>query len=259
MNPILLIMQKEWLELRKERTLLATTLLPPLLLTLLPLVVLFGVAQQPGDVRDLPAINDPSLAGLGTAELAQAVVGRSLGVLLLLLPVLIPSVIASYSIIGEKTRRTLEPLLATPLETWQLLLAKSLAALIPAVAITWLCGALFAAGVAAVAVSGRVLGAVVSPGWLLALLLCAPPLALITVAATVAISSRVNDPRTAQQISAVVVVPLMGLVFGQLSGVITLSPPLIAGVALVLALVAALAVWLAVRLFGREAILTRWT
>ncbi len=68
-----------------------------------------------------------------------------------------------------------------------------------------------------------------------------------------------NDPRTAQQISAVVIVPLMGLVFGQLSGVITLSPPLILGVALALALVAALAVWLAVRLFGREAILTRWT
>ncbi len=159
---------------------------------------------------------------------------------------ILPSVIASYSVVGEKSNRTLEPLLATPLKTWELLAGKMLAALIPAMALTWICGALYIAGVWAGAVSPRVFAAVVSPGWLTVFLLCTPLLALIAIAAMVAISARVNDPRTAQQFS-VVVVPFLGVFFGQLTGVLVLSP-----------LIAALAVWGATLLFQRKVILTRW-
>ncbi len=136
---------------------------------------------------------------------------------------ILPSVIASYSVVGEKSNRTLEPLLATPLKTWELLAGKMLAALIPAMALTWICGALYIAGVWAGALSPRVFAAVVSPGWLTVFLLCTPLLALIAIAAMVAISARVNDPRTAQQFS-VVVVPFLGVFFGQLTGVLVLSP-----------------------------------
>ncbi|MDQ5827777.1 MAG: ABC transporter permease, partial [Chloroflexota bacterium] len=88
---------------------------------------------------------------------------------------------------------------------------------------------------------------------------CTPLLALITVAATVAISSRVNDPRTAQQISAVLILPIMLVFFGQMTGLLVLNPFVALVGAAVLALIAAFTVWLAVRLFQREAILTRWT
>ena len=72
------------------------------------------------------------------------------------------------------------------------------------------------------------------------------------------LSSRVNDPRTAQQISAVLVVPVLALLFGQLAGVIVLGPALALGIGVVLALIAAGALWVATRLFQREVILTRW-
>lgn len=261
MNKALIVLGKEWRELRGEPALLIGTLLPPLLLSILPVVAAYAVGQTPDeDTRELgAALADPTLAGLSALELGQVIIGRQFGLLLLITPLVVPSIIASYSIVGEKTRRTLEPLLAAPIRAWELLLGKCLAALLPAVAVTWLGAALFAAGIAAVAVSPRVAPAVVSPGWTLAVLLCAPPMALVMVAACVAISSRVNDPRTAQQISAVAIVPFMGLFFGQLAGVVVLSPLFALGMAAALGALAAAGVWLAVRLFQRERILTRWT
>lgn len=261
MHKVLAILHKEWLELRVDRSLLLSVLLPPILLTLLPIVAIYGVGQTPDDdVTQLgAALADPALAGLSSIELGQAIVGRQFGLLFLLMPLFIPSIIAAYSIVGEKTRRTLEPLLATPTRTWELLLAKCLAALIPAVAITWLCGALFIVGMRAVVISERALAAIVSPAWVLVLLLCTPLLALAAIAAAVAISSRVNDPRTAQQLAGVVVLPLMVIFFAQLAGLLVLSPALAVGAALVLALLDALALWGAARLFQREVILTRWS
>jgi ABC-2 type transport system permease protein len=261
MSKPLIVLAKEWRELRTEPALLFGTLLPPVLLSLLPVLISFAVGRTPDeDTSELgAALADPALAVLDTLELGQVIIGRQFGLLLLITPLVVPSIIASYSIVGEKTRRTLEPLLATPIRVSELLLGKCLAALLPAVLVTWAGAALFAAGTAAVAVSPRVLPLVVSPGWLLAVLLCAPPMALIMVAACVAISARVNDPRTAQQVSAVAIVPFMGLFFGQLVGVVVLSPAFALGMAAVLGALAAAGLWGAARLFQRETILTRWT
>ncbi len=91
------------------------------------------------------------------------------------------------------------------------------------------------------------------------LLLGSPSLALLMVAATVAISGRVNDPRTAQQVAAVVVVPILALFVAQLLGVVILTPLLAFIASVALAFLAALAFAGAIALFDRENILTRWT
>ena len=57
----------------------------------------------------------------------------------LLMPVFVPILISSQSVAGEKERRTLEPLLASPVTAAELVLGKSLASVVPAVAITWMC------------------------------------------------------------------------------------------------------------------------
>lgn len=266
MNKVAVVFDKEWQELRKQRGLLFGIVIPPLLLTLLPIGIIFSIGRLigPGAKGGVPlnlppgALVNPAFRGLTNAEVGQVIIGQQFSTLLLLLPLIIPSVIASYSIVGEKTNRTLEPLLATPIRTWELLLGKSLAALLPAVGITWFCGALLAAGVAAFSISPRVFTTIVTPGWLLVLLLCTPLLALIAIAIMVAISSRVNDPRSAQQLSGVAVVPVMAIFFGQLTGYLALNPPLVLGAVVVLGLLAALTIWLAARLFQREVILTRW-
>jgi ABC-2 type transport system permease protein len=261
MNKALVVLRKEWLDLRQDTTLLLSTLVPPIILTVLPIAVTYLLGRVPDDDTAQLGIAaaDPTLAGLSNLELGQAVIGKQFALLFLLMPLFIPSIIAAYSIVGEKANRTLEPLLAAPVRTVELLLGKALAALIPAVALTWACGAVFAAGIASVALSARVFAVIVTPAWLILLLVCAPLLSLIAIAASVAVSSRVNDPRTAQQLSGVVVVPILLIFFGQLAGVLVLSPALSLGATAVLAVVAALAIWGATRLFQREMILTRWS
>jgi ABC-2 type transport system permease protein len=259
MKKALIVLEKEWLELRLQRALLLATLFLPPLLTVFAIAVFVIIGVVPaagGGGRGLPLI--PELAGLSPTELGQVLVGRQFSVLFLLVPIFIPSVLASYAIVGEKRERTLEPVLATPIETWELLVGKALAALIPALAITIASAAVFVAGILVFAASAQVRELVVTPGWVLAVLVDTPLLALIGVALIVVLSSRVNDPRTAQQISAVLVVPVLGLLFGQLAGVVVLGPGLALGIGVILAIIAAVALWVATRLFQREVILTRW-
>src|SRR5258708_32441224 len=130
---------------------------------------------------------------------------------------IVPSTIAAYSIIGEKTSHTLDPLLATPVRRWQLLAGKMLAALLPAVLVTWVSGGLFIAELA-ILTDANVVSHVVTGGWLILFIASTPLLGLIAVAVMTAISSRVNDTRTAQQLSIWAVVPIAGVVLGELSG-----------------------------------------
>lgn len=261
MNKVWAIISKEWLEMRHDRSMLLSILLPPLLLTLLPIGVIYTVGQTPDDdITTLGAVlADPSLAGMPALDLGQVIIGRQFALLFLMMPLLIPSIIAAYSIVGEKTRRTLEPLLATPIQTWELLMGKCLTAFIPAIGITWLCGGLFIAGTSVVVTNAHVFALIIHPAWLLVLVLCTPMLALIAIALAVAISSRVNDPRTAQQLSGVVIIPILLLFFGQLIGLLVLNAAFAIGAAMFLAIAAVLAFWGAAQLFQREAILTRWS
>ena len=258
MKKPLIVLEKEWLELRLQPTLLLATLILPPLITAFAVAGFFVVGKISSGVT-LPATPlPPEFAGLSLLEIGQAIIGKQFSTLFLLLPIFIPSVLASYAIVGEKRERTLEPVLATPIQTWELLLGKILAALIPALGITIASATVFVAGVLAFAVTDRVREIVVTPGWILAVLVDTPLLALIGVALIVVLSSRVNDPRTAQQISAVLVVPVLGLLFGQLAGVIVLGPALALGIGVILAIIAAVALWFATQLFQREVILTRW-
>jgi ABC-2 type transport system permease protein len=264
MSNIAVLLQKEWLEFKQQRMLLFSVLIVPFFLTLIPLIALFAIGQTPGqsniDRSTLEmAKSNPALAGLNANQLGQAILGQAFSSMFLLMPMILPSIIASYSIVGEKSNRTLEPLLATPIKTWELLTGKILAALLPTMVLTWLAGAVFIAGAAAFALGDRVFAAIVSVGWLTVLFVCTPFLALIAIAVMVVISARVNDPRTAQQFSAWIVVPFLAMFFSQMTGVLVLSPLIALVAAIMLAVVAGLAIWGATGLFQREAILTRWT
>lgn len=261
MRKALIVLEKEWLEIRLQRALLLSTFLIPPAATIFVLAIYGAVGLFPaaGQLNLPPGLQlDPALAALSPRELGQTIVGKQFSLIFMLLPIFIPSVIASYAIVGEKRDRTLEPLLATPVRTWELLAGKALAALLPTLAVSTVCALLLAAGIWVLAVSPSVASLVITPGWALFLLLDVPFLALVGIALIVLVSSRVNDPRSAQQISAVLVVPVMGLVFGNLSGVLLLSPLVAIVGAAILAVLAFLTLRLAARLFEREVILVRW-
>jgi ABC-2 type transport system permease protein len=253
MRKVFVILRKEFREIRQQRILLYSILLPPLLFVVIPLIFL----QRVGNGSNASSLHVPSLEGLTIHEYTQGLVGTEFSNIFLLLSMIVPSIIAAYSIIGEKTSHTLEPLLATPVQRWQLLAGKMLAALLPAVLVTWVSGGLFIAELAIVT-DANVVSHVVTGGWLILFLAGTPLLGLIAVAIMTAISSRVNDTRTAQQLSVWAVVPIIGIILGELSGQFELTVLVAVIACLILITLAIFLTWGAAQLFQRETILTRW-
>lgn len=262
MKVILAIISKEWGEVFKNRFVAFTVAFMPLLLTVLPLGVLYfsSTAEDFQEVAesDLPRQFMQLCQGLSTAECMQYFIVAEFMILFLIVPVVIPITIASYSIVGEKSTQTLEPLLATPVATWQLLAGKGLAAALPAVLATWGGFLIFNLGVRVMAVSEPVLQKSFSPLWALAIFVVGPLLALAGVSIAVMISSRVNDPRAAEQISGIFVLPILVLMLGQTTGLLLVDEVFILWMAGALLVLDSALFFFATRLFQRETILTRW-
>jgi ABC-2 type transport system permease protein len=178
--------------------------------------------------------------------------------LFMMVPLIIPMTVASYSIVGEKTTRTLEPLLATPVSTLEILIGKGLAGVIPAVLATWGGYLLYTLGAYLMVSNPLVIGKLFAPLWLTAIFVVSPLLSLMGVSIAVMISSRVNDPRVAEQISGIFVLPLVGLFVGQTTGLILINESFILWMAAGLIALDCVLFYSAVQVFQRETILSRW-
>jgi ABC-2 type transport system permease protein len=73
------------------------------------------------------------------------------------------------------------------------------------------------------------------------------------------VSSRVNDPRVAEQISTLVILPLIGLMMAQTFGLIYLDETMIFWIAVAMMVIDTGLIYFAIQLFQRETILTRST
>jgi len=261
-HKINVIVRKEWAEVFKNRMVLFTVAFLPLLMTAIPLAVIYGTGTSGvgNSINDVPANVTGAMCppGLSGGACFQVFMVSQFMLLFMILPLAIPGTIAAYSIVGEKTTRSLEPLLATPITTAELLIGKCLAAVIPAVIATYAAFAIFAAGTWILVPDRTLLAALLDARWLIAIGVVGPLLAVLEVTFALMVSSRVNDPRVAEQISMVIIVPLLAGFFGQMAGLFILDRQLILIVALVMLALDALMVYFAIQAFQREAILTRW-
>lgn len=253
------VLQREWTETLRNRLLLSTIVVPPVLLTVAPLVLAGAVGERalPPEFAEQVLAQRPEWAALTPSELAGAFAVQQFLVFFLLMPAYIPLSIATFSIIGEKQARSLEPVLAAPIRTIELLAGKAIAALVPGVLAGWSTYVAFAT-LASVVYGPALFGVVTDGSWLAGVFLLGPSIGLSSVVAGVIVSARVNDPRVAQQIGGVVIVPIVALVLAQATATVLLGPAgfvAMAGAILALSLIG---LRVGVRLFDREAILTRW-
>ncbi|MCU0485291.1 MAG: ABC transporter permease subunit [Anaerolineales bacterium] len=261
LNKVKVIIKKEWAEVFKNRMVLFSVIFMPLVFTALPLIMLY--ATRDAGLSELDTEMPAQFAqlcseGLTGGECFQVYITSQMMLLFMMMPLIIPVNIAAYSIVGEKTTHSLEPLLATPITTGELVTGKNLASVIPAVIATWLSFGLFAVGALLITSSSALLRALLDPMWLLAVLLLGPLLAILSVNFSIMVSSRVNDPRVAEQLSTVVILPLMALFLGQIFGLFFINTTLILWTAMITLLIDGVVLYLAVKLFQRETILTRW-
>jgi ABC-2 type transport system permease protein len=255
------VVGREFAELLRNRVLVATILIPPVVLTIAPLIV--GSLVQGSDQAFPAALarqilaQRPDWSSLSPAELKAAFTLQQFLVYFLMMPAYIPLSIATFSIIGEKNARSLEAVLSTPIRTSELLAGKAFAALVPGVLAGWLTYAAFAL-LARFQYGPNLVGVIGDGSWLAGVFLLGPAIGLLSVVAGVIVSSRSSDPRTAQQIGGIIIVPLVAFTILQASGSIIVGASGYALAAAVIAVVAAAGLRLGVALFGRETILTRW-
>jgi ABC-2 type transport system permease protein len=237
----------------------AISLLLPIFVAIIVPAVTGERLSDSGDFR-LAAVlfrTQPWARDLDPEGAVQAFVFQQFLVLLVLSPVAASMSSAAFSIIGEKQARTLEPLLATPISTTELLGAKILGAFVPAVCLTLGTFAIYIACTVVLAAPG-VYRALLTPSALAIVFLMGPMAALLALQMAVCVSSRVNDARSAQQIGALVILPIAGLLIAQVVGSVVLTTWLALGIAAVLAGLNLVVLRIAVALFDRESILTRW-
>jgi ABC-type Na+ efflux pump permease subunit len=125
---------------------------------------------------------------------------------MLAIPALVPTALASYSVVGERQQGTLEPVLTTPIRREEFMLGKALAAFVPSLAISYAVLALFLACVELFAHPGIAPALLRAPD-LLAQLLFTPLLAAWSIWLGIAISARSSDARVAGQLSLLASLP----------------------------------------------------
>lgn len=257
----LAVFWKDFLDLRKNLGLLVSMAVLPTIMVLVPIGVVWSYVRTPNhaDLRSVALFYDPSLP-LG-ASAARFLIDKTLvdwfG-MFLVMPVFVPILIASQSVAGEKERRTLEPLLASPVTAAELVAGKSLAALVPAVVITWTAFIFLCIGVDLVAWPLVQAPLIPDALWTFGIFVIAPLFAFFGNGVAVLISARVSEARMAQQLSALVVLPIVGMVGGQVAGFLKAGLGYYAlqgGVVLVLD---AVLLWASIRLLDRERLVSRW-
>jgi ABC-2 type transport system permease protein len=261
MDRIRTIIDKEWAEVFKNRMVLFTIVFLPLIFTALPLIVLSvfrSTGEISGDMADMPAQFAQACGNVSPGDCMQIYVLNQFLIMFMIMPMAIPVAIAAYSIVGEKTTHSLEPLLATPISTAELMTGKALAAALPAVGATWLSFFLFVLIAPLVGASAGAQSYYLGSTWLTGILLIGPLMAVLAVIFALIVSSRVSDPRVAEQVSMVIIVPLLAVMFGQIGGILVINTQfmLIASAVLLVSDIAL--IFLGVRFFQRETILTKW-
>jgi len=210
------------------------------------------------DSGDNTIIDSQFIGGNKELDDLKNIMFNVLLIMLIMIPVTIPTVTASYSFVGEKVNKSLEPLLATPISDLELLIGKSGSIFAVSMIATW---ASFAVSVVMVdLLTEPVLGYYPLPNayWVIGIVALAPGMCLMSILFNVLISSRVNDVRVSQQIGGILVLPIILFFVFSLSGFLSSGiAPMVVFSVLVFAADAGI-LWLSLRVFSREEILVSW-
>ena len=217
-----ILLGKELRQLGRSRgALVSATLLPLLLLVVVPIPQLLTLRNLPLDIPELPGGGPPGLQSLRGAD---AFVLLLYPLFVTICGMIVPSLAASYTIVTERERRTLELLVALPVRLSQILVAKLLSILILGIAVTV---PLFAVTATLVVILGTASLAEIT--------LLLVPLGAAVVCSTclsLLLTLLARDFRTANNVNGVLFFPVLLVAAGILVGVGGSARLLVLGAAL---------------------------
>ena len=237
-----IIAEKDFAIFRKKKSVIYSVVLFPLFVSIsLPLIVQFIGSQSGG----IPA---EALTTVLNAFSFFYITGA----------VTLPTAIASYSLVGEKVQKSIEPLLATPTTEAEILLGKSIAAFLPPIAAIYIGAVLFMALIDSLTYS--TLGYFYFPNWNMGviILLLAPLGSILSIEFDILISSRVNDVRAAQQLGGIVALPFLGIYILAEASILSLETINLLIISASLVAIDVILFYISKAVFRREKILTKW-
>ncbi|MGC8699688.1 MAG: ABC transporter permease subunit [Candidatus Micrarchaeia archaeon] len=203
----------------------------------------------------------PQIAGIsvnyavGSLYFVEFFTINILGPIFMTMPIITASVLAADSFAGEKERKTAEALLLTPTRNSELLLGKILASLVPAILLTIAVFIIYASITNYYSTSSYGIAIFPNMSWYM-MLLNSPFLALTTIGLVVLVSTKVKGVKEAQQISTLLILPLLVIPFISIFGLAKLTFMFFLEMLLVLCLISTVVLYLSVRFFDRERFIT---
>jgi ABC-type Na+ efflux pump permease subunit len=176
----------------------------------------------------------------------------------LIMPLMVSSVLAADSFAGEKERKTLEALLYTPTTDRELFTAKLLGAWTAAVAVALLSFVVYAVMVNAA--GWQSIGQIFFPNWMWIALVfwVTPAVAGLGLVVMVFVSARAQGFQDAYQTGGLVVLPVIFLMIGQISGAMYFSLGVVLLVGAVVWLLDILLLRFASKSFRRGELMTKF-
>jgi ABC-type Na+ efflux pump permease subunit len=254
---------------RSKGVMLPMLILPALLMVLLPALIGYGgplmAAQFPSEMDDIQIFLDNMPENIAdelreyndVQKMVVIFINYLFAPFFLIMPIMVASNIAANSFAGEKERKTLEAVLYTPVTDAELFVGKLLSAWIPAIGVAIMSFVLY--GITANAAAWPAVKRVFFPNlmWIILVFWVSPAAAGFGLGTMILVSSRVSTYQEASQIGGIVVLPIVMLILGQISGVLYLSPGVVLLLGTVLFAIDAFVLWFAVRTFQREAVITK--
>ncbi len=237
-----IIASKDFKTFLKKKNIIYSAFVIPLLAAIFLPVVIYYVELE---------------SGIAASELTYLL--PALTFFFLILAGLIPTTIASYSIIGEKVEKSFERLLATPTTDGEILLGKGISSFLPPIGAILVGAAIYMTLIDLV--THGTLGYYFFPNWnaVIVFLLAVPLAAIMSVEWNVIVSSRVSDVRVAQQVGMLLILPFAGVYVGGEIGIVPLgNTGVLLIIAVILLVVDLLLLYVARATFRREEILTKW-
>jgi ABC-type Na+ efflux pump permease subunit len=253
-NPLLTIVRKELLEMRRTRRFLLRFFIAPSFVLLYSFTALGNLPHRShGQVGALTA------SRLSSEDIEAAEwFGRSKIFLLLMLPMLFSAALVMQTMVVEKTAKTLEPLLVTPVKTYDLVLGKILAALVFPLLAGYLYLAIYVGVVYLMDRHSEMLRFMFSPRPLIEAFLVMPVSAFANASLAMIVAVRSRDPKTGSLLSSLLTLPGIVLYGTQIALLDFLNQYILLVCIGAVLLLAGAGVFFATEAFQREKVFERW-
>jgi ABC-2 type transport system permease protein len=267
---ILAIVRKDLkVAVQNKGVVLPIIILPLVLFVVLPWLMVYGPALA--SATNTSFSNMSQILGRMPAGLLNELSGYTqdqqltvfilvymLAPMFLIMPLMVSSVLAADSFAGEKERKTLEALLYTPTTDRELFTAKLLGAWSAAITVALMSFVIYT--VMANAAAWHSIGHIFFPNWMWFALVfwVTPAVAGLGLVVMVFVSVRAQGFQDAYQTGGLIVLPVLLLIIGQISGVMYFSLGVVMIVGLVIWLIDAVLLWFVSKSFRRGELMTKF-